>query len=496
MKTAKQILREEGSFPILAIIMIGMLIFTGLAFLKWGADESWQTKFARHQMQAFYAAHAGMMHKGFTYLNALTPSTIPPQGISLGGETVTDFRGKAIATVEGVFINPSANQSGSAFSDQNYLDVTSYGRVQFKDYEGKTATVRDSLTLKIRVLGLSNFLYLTNIETTTYGEAIKFWHEDTLDGWVHSNDTIAIMENPVFYNQVTTTAPVFWHGTNYNPQFSFPPKMNYREIYLPTEATDIRAAAQSAGLFFESPNDMYDTRLVFYNNQGWKLWQWQAGTPFDSTASPDASGPPPTWQAIFVDGYLELAGTVRGQVTVGAHGMHATGPQTLGKHCIYLLDDIKYWFAGPGGHFNDSTAGYTDILGIVSESNITIANTWANGKNNSELGADIIITAAMVALGESFSFDWQNEPAGAIPWEFWNNQNSESNPDERGDILLHGAVTQYRRGYVHRSNQGGTGYGKSYHFDRRLNLMSPPYYLEATDSQGHAHFEIVSWGNR
>jgi hypothetical protein len=498
MRRWKQILREEGSFPLLAIIMIALLIFTGMAFLKWGADESWQSKYKRHQLQAYYAAHAGMMHKGFTFLRNLTPSTIPPAGLVLGGETVTDFRGNGIATVEQVRIDPSPNQSQSGFNDQNYLDVVSYGRVQFKDYDGKTATVKDSLRLKIRVLGLSNFLYLTNIETTVFGEVIKFWHEDTLNGWVHSNDTIAIMENPVFYDHVSTTAPDFWHGPSYNPQFvNFPPMFNYREIYLPSEATTVRSAAEGMGLYFNSPNDMYDTRLIFNDIQGWKLWQWMAGTPFDSTMPPDATGPPPTWQAIFVDGYLEMAGVFRGQCTVGASGSH--DPAALGKHCIKLLDDIKYYFADPlSGQFNDTTGNYLDILGIVSEGNITIANSWANGRLNQQAGSGIVITAAMVALGESFSFEDQNEPNGTPFWEFYTGWNCPTPPnaDARGTIYMHGAVTQYRRGYVHRSNHGGTGYGKQYRFDRRLSMMSPPFFLEATDSQGHAHFEIISWGKR
>ena len=57
-----------------------------------------------------------------------------------------------------------------------------------------------------------------------------------------------------------------------------------------------------------------------------------------------------------------------------------------------------------------------------------------------------------------------------------------------------GSVTQWRRGYVHRSNHGGTGYGKDYNYDFRFDERPPPFYLEAMDEDGHGLFDIISWG--
>jgi len=492
----RRFLKEEGSFPMLAIIMIGMLIFTGLAFMKWGADEGWEAMVEKARLQAYYAAHAGIMDIGFDRLSHLDPSTVPPQiPLPLGGETVTDAKGVPVATVENVWIKRSPNTLGEGLADASFLDVWAVGRVDFEDYQGNDVSVRDSLSLTVKSLSVSNFLYLTNLETTVFGEVIKFWSPDTLEGWVHSNDTIAIMQSPVFYDHVTTTAPIFWQGPGYNPIFvNYPPTFEYREIVLPEEATEIRNAASSSGLFFDDNFGQLAHRLVFYDQRGWVLYFWPMGEPFQDTVR--ASGPPPTWQAIFVDGYLELQGVVRGQVTVGAKG----NPAILGKNCIRLMDDIRYWFADPvNGSFNDTTGGFTDILGIVSEGNITIGDTWANGRQNQVQGSSIIITAAMVALGESFSFEDQNEPDGVSPWEFWTSDYTcpiPPNSDERGDIFLWGGVTQYRRGYVHRSNHNGTGYDKEYHFDDRLEEMSPPFFIDATDSEGFAHYEIISWETR
>ena len=91
----------------------------------------------------------------------------------------------------------------------------------------------------------------------------------------------------------------------------------------------------------------------------------------------------------------------------------------------------------------------------------------------------------MVALGESFTFEHQNDD-----WEAYQGPT----PDERGIIHLVGAVTQKRRGYVHRSNHNSTGYGKEYHYDFRLDHYPPPYFLEALDEYGHGLFDIISFG--
>ncbi|MBT7617276.1 MAG: hypothetical protein HN590_08340, partial [Calditrichaeota bacterium] len=144
------------------------------------------------------------------------------------------------------------------------------------------------------------------------------------------------------------------------------------------------------------------------------------------------------------------------------------------------------------GYFNHE--GFPHMLGLVSEGNIIVKDNIVNGKQNgwgNGGGANnrhsININAGMVALGESFTFEHMNDD-----WELY--QGPE--PDERGYINLKGAVTQWRRGYVHRSNHQGTGYGKAYNYDFRFDRRPPPYYLEATDENGHGLFDVVSWGEQ
>lgn len=513
IKTGKRLLGEEGSFPFLAIIMVVMLIYAGLAFMRWGADESFEAKRAQRKLQAYYVAHAGVFNKGFQHMEDLNPSTILPGSVPLGEDIITDANNQVVGTAD-VWIRPITLNTGGVggFYDFNYVDVGATGKVEYKDSEGEEVAVRDDMVVTIKLLSLSQFLYLTNYETTVFGEVIKFWGADTLDGWVHSNDTISMMgggggPGPVFYNHVSTTAPII-NVISGQPQYlGGPPWLNYREISLPSMATEVRNAASAMGLFFDDYNGQYASRLVFDGDLGWRLSQWPMGQPFmDSVV---ATGPPPVWQAIFVDGYLELKGIVKGQVTVGAKGNN--NPLYLGKNCIRLIDDVRYWMADSiSGLFNDTTGNFTDILGIVSEGDIVVGNTWENGRDNGRNVStptnmsrhSIIINGAMVALGESFTFEDQNDN---YIWEYSTGYIG-TNVDNRGDIRIAGSVTQYRRGYVHRNNHGAqnnnnggppgdTGYGKHYHFDPRLNTMAPPYFIQATDEEGHAHFEIVAWNH-
>ncbi|RJP79810.1 MAG: hypothetical protein C4524_04600 [Candidatus Zixiibacteriota bacterium] len=505
VKTWKHLLREDGTSLVIAAIMITMLMLTGLAFMKWGADENYEAQYEKYKLQAYYAAHAGIMDVGLQYLLSLDTSTLTQSSIPLmSNMPIITQNGQTAAVAENIWIQALLNQGMGAISDFNFVQVGAVGRVDFKDAEGRTASVRDTLVMTIKLLSLANFLYLTNHETTVFGEVIKFWSQDTLNGWVHSNDTITTMQQPVFYGTVSTTAP-YINILGGNPLFlGGPPLLNYREIELPTEATEIRNASQGMGTFFDSENDQYWHRLIFKGNSGWEMYKWEAGQPFDTLSSPIATSGPPQWGAIFVNGYLELYGVVKGCVSVGAHGAIDPSDEQLGRHCIRLIDDIRYWCADTlSGNFDSLTT--TDLLGIVSESHITIGNTWKNGRENGKYAGSatnmsrhsIIITAAMVALGESFSFEDQNDQPNFV-WEFSTGY-SGPYPDERGRILLRGAVTQFRRGYVHRSNHGtasnGTGYGKQYRFDYRLNFTAPPYFIEAGGEEGKAHFEVVSWGN-
>ena len=73
-------------------------------------------------------------------------------------------------------------------------------------------------------------------------------------------------------------------------------------------------------------------------------------------------------------------------------------------------------------------------------------------------------------------------------------ENGAPHRDDRGTIYLFGSLTQMRRGYVHRTNNGSTGYLKQYRYDKRFLQTRPPGFFDAKDEYGRALFDIVQWG--
>ncbi|MDD5089099.1 MAG: hypothetical protein PHI18_09940, partial [bacterium] len=302
-----------------------------------------------------------------------------------------------------------------------------------------------------------NYLWLTDEEMTVFGEHNRFWHGDTLDGPVHSNSQIAIMQDPVFLDRVSTTADDFWHGTAYNPYFyGPPPSFNAPPVPIPERAERLRNGATAEGHFYNAPGMIYYAR---FGNGICKMWRWPRGTPIDSSDSWPINLSFPT--CIFVDAPLRLKGIVQGKVTIGS------------SHVIEIEDDILY-------ADSDSLTGVTpessqNMLALVSEGDIKIRNTPANGRWNSGWAGlsqinrdstDVVITAALYALGGSFTFENQNDPDSGYV--------CDCSPDDRGTVYVFGAICQRRRGYMHRSTNGSTGYLRKLKYDQRFRHDAPP----------------------
>ena len=328
-------------------------------------------------------------------------------------------------------------------------------------------------------LNFSEFQYITNYETTLFGENIKFFNGDTLWGWVHSNDQIAIMQSPVFFGPVTTVARQFWEGMSYNPVFYIEPVFNYSTAEFPEELTTIREAATEQGLFIAETG--YQFRLIFEGQHGERILKWPEDMPYsDSVATLYATWPVMEDGAAFFDSDLQVMSTNPvTQINYGVSGRYSVGA----SGDVRIMDNLMYIdVLDPVTGQVDSTT--TNCLGLASEQNILIANTRENGSGNGwEIAPNnpwrnsIALNGAFLALGESFSFEDQNDDSttggGLLPEWYYSEGTS---PDERGWIHLWGTIAQYRRGYVHRSNNGGTGYLKGYHYYNGIRENPPPYF--------------------
>jgi len=462
---APQEASERGSIPILAAMMLMFLIGSGLAYLKWASDEGVENRYDRAAIQAHYLAQTGIAERGFSYLRSLGPTNLP-----IGRVDLTSGGIPGVGDYKDVYVmRDYTHQEHTVFRWANFYDVHSTGVVKITNSKGEEIEVRRTCTLKVRLRSFAGYMYLTDFEDTIFGENISFWDQDTLWGRVHSNDQIAMMGRATFYGLVTTSAEDFFHGPGYNPNFvNFMPIFNVPEVIVPSEATMLRMCAAGSGLY-RTGEGLYQYRLVFDAERGFDIYRWDIGSPFPDSLVAE-SYPTMINAALFFDSPLEIKGTVVGTYTVGASGD------------IRLIDDIRYADSQPSGEVNPDS---DHMLGIVSESNVIVSNTAENGRENSAQGSSIVINAAMIALGESFTFEDQNDD-----WETYQGPQ----PDDRGVIRLWGSVVQKRRGYVHRSNHGSTGYGKDYHYDYRFDEGPPPCYPEATDQLGHSLFDIVAWG--
>jgi hypothetical protein len=271
-----------------------------------------------------------------------------------------------------------------------------------------------------------NYFYFSDHECTPTGEYVRFWSGDTLWGPVRTNDTISIMGNPVFYDVVISCARDIYYGPGYHPTFLGPdPYLNAPRIAFPYYAGLQRESAIEQGHYF----DVYfptKARVILEDHNLHITWGI-LGTPFDTLDVEDH--PLPDSAIVYFNCPIWLSGTCHTTLILCAAGN----------------------------------------ISLEAEESIVVLNTVENGRENSGgVGLDqtdqdstsIVINAYLVALGSSFTFEQQND--------MWDSYVFEGSPDDRGEIHLYGGTAFRYRGYVHRSNNGGTGYLKDYHWDERM----------------------------
>ena len=317
------------------------------------------------------------------------------------------------------------------------------------------------------------YIWFTDQEDRPYGsdgDYEPFGPSEGFAGVARSNDQITIAGSPTL-GRIITSASSFIEGPDYNPIFSELPTFNALPLDWGGYAETVRNHADR----YESPGDNKQQRMII-NGSDVTLYTWDLGEAFDpeeatATNFPISQG----GLCYFTEVPLELAGeNITGQITIGS------------ARRIRLIDDVRV--AGPyepttePGDFRVSYDNQ-NYVGIVSEGDIKIANNIQNGRENSNgLGmeqpsqqlSDIVITAALISLGGSFEFEYQNDlDSGYV---------CDCSPDWRGDIWIFGSVHQRDRGYLSRTNNGGTGYRLRLRFDARFPWQMPPCLSGGADS--------------
>ncbi len=500
MKSMRYVKRNGGFSLGFAVPMSMLLLFSSLAYLKWQVADQQN---AIHQVaatQAYYVAQAAIIQVPLGYMRNARPGFSPTAEIRFADGVVAGFQNARYLRPLISYRTQAGTQAGSLIQRRDYL-LSATGVVRFTNYQHETQQVRRRAQLLLRKREFSQYFYFTDEEQTRFGEYIWFWSRDSIYSPVHANSNIGVHAGAYFGALVTTT------GEIQSPQgstFAGFPRPGYfqhvKKIPIPVKADRLRTSAAAGGRWLNSSDKQY-THGLWFNGTTATLWRWRTGTRSPYLDMSQAVGAV-TWApsrefAIFCDGDLWICGQVYGLVGIGAYGN------------LRLYDNITYqdgqcsqlpYRVNPNTHSmmtlisevdeppdNDRRAPWTGIL-----MGDTPYNGRANGRQygqSDQAHRDIAIHGQIFALNSSFTFEDQNDSTDAY---------IGPNPDERGAIYLTGAVCQHRRGYVHRSNRGGTGYDKVYQFDPRwdktkVSVVSyPPFQMDLT-SEGFLKWDVMGW---
>jgi hypothetical protein len=296
-------------------------------------------------------------------------------------------------------------------------------------YENLFDTV-DVTFRKVYDQSFSIFAWMTDFEGNI------FWiTEDTVWGRVHSNGILHVDGSPVFWEKVTV-------GKQFDPKpgtgvnhaiFKNGYETGVAPIPFPTDLSILFNAASSGGRRYTSEVWLTLDPGTSANNDG-KVYvrNTQTGPIVDSVSLSD-----PSFNGALVGNSLvHVQGTLDGRLTIGS------------LQDVYVEDNIYY-------EKNPLSGPSDDVLGLVAESNVIVAN---NSANNS----DCEIDAAIFARSNKFmAEDWSKRPVS-------------------GQLRVIGSIVQENRGEVgtFSGSKIKSGFSKRYRYDPRLADPNyrPPYY--------------------
>ncbi len=277
------------------------------------------------------------------------------------------------------------------------------------------------------------FAWMTNFEGNV------FWiTQDTVWGRVHSNGNIHISGSPVFMKKLTTAKnldpPRVGRGQN-QAIFKAGYETGVADIDFPSDLSDLFNAGTAGGRRYTSDIWVTLTAGTGNANEGMAYIRTApGGTIIDSIRLND----PSFNGALIGTGNVHVSGIVNGRLDIGANGN------------VIVEDDIRYLH-------NPLTGPSNDLLGLVAENNVIVAENAANNNN-------CAIDASIFARNGSF----MAEDATGRPVS--------------GTLNVLGSIVQYQRGAVGQFNYGGNtivnGFSKRYRYDDRLEdpAFRPPFY--------------------
>ena len=406
------------------------------------------------------------------------------------------------------------------YASQGIVQLVATGRVR-----GVQRTIRANL----RRRNFLDYLYLTDYESldplsgyysdpaTATAQCSRYWWQgrptspcvrisfttgDTINGPMHTNDTISVNGSPTFNGKATTgypdtmvcppsgTSTYRWYGRSGcgdTPQFQTDDPEAVPLLTLPTSNTAIKAetnrAAGKTGCLYNGPTRIvmlstgrmnvtspFTTAAAYANCVGSNVARPANGVlyvqnvPTSQTATCTGSqnrlgypiaGDVTPYQCRVGDVFL--SGSVRGRFTIAA------------ENNIVVVANTTYVASGTASN---------DMLGLLANQFVQVyhpvnssGTNLADTRNPTSTFQNPQIDAAILALGHSFIV--QNYDRGAM----------------LGTLAVNGGIAQKWRGPVGTFGGSPTGYLKSYSYDARFQYASPPHAA----SLSSAAFRAIQW---
>ena len=276
----------------------------------------------------------------------------------------------------------------------------------------------------------SMYAWMTNFEGNV------FWITgDTVWGRVHSNGNLHVNGKPTFMEKVTVAKgfdPKVGKGTN-KAIFKNGYESGVAEIPYPDDFTEIVNASTSGGRHYAG--NIYVTLSGGSASSG------------DGMAYIRSSSTGPVVDSVSLND-PSFNGVIMGEQRVYVEGKVDGKLSILANTDVYITNDITY-------EQNPQTTSSDDVLGLIAENDLIVANNAANNSN-------CVIQAAVFSRTGSFRAEDYNTRGIA------------------GELHLLGSIVQDERGAVGQFS-GSTltsGFSKRYRFDGRFAdpTYRPPYF--------------------
>jgi len=340
----------------------------------------------------------------------------------------TTWRGPITQPAGAAFPGDYTVQASNFAGDQ--ILVQSISRYQIPGYK----TFRDTVEV---YLGRNKKNSFTLYAWMTQTEGNVFWITgDTVWGRVHSNGNFNMSGQPVFMEKVTTAkgfTPKPGEGGN-NAIFKQGYETGIASIDFPSDLSELVAAAGAGGRNYLLPDVWVTLNPGTSANNDGKAYvrASKTGSIIDSISLSD-----PSFNGLILGaGNVHVEGTVDGKLTVSS-----LSQVTIENDLLYEKD--------PRSTTSD------DVLGLVCETNIVVADNAANNSN-------CVVQASVFTRTGSFGAEHYNTRPVS------------------GELHLLGSMVQDRRGAVG-TFAGSTiksGFSKRYRYDTRLSdpNFRPPFY--------------------